>query len=226
MAKRNTAKNAAKNAAKSARIQKRHRTPLEREREKRQHAIRGAYAERHPDRAAQERALRKEHAAAERDFGHKRHGTVETLQKASRTRQGAIARMYEAGHLSIDQLAAAVSIRDVFTRIGSDVCPSTASWETRVDVSRHGSGFFEALSAVRAEVAYGRWRNDLPRPAIVLAMICEDQGYTVAARQFGMRPENARALLIDALDLWPEYVGRACEEIDEAELMAAQAGIL
>ena len=203
------------------------KTALEKSAEKHRHKVRGDFAARHPDRARQERRFKDDRRAATKDFGHKRNGTVETLQKASRTRQGAIARMYEAGHLTIDQLAAAVSIRDVFTRIASDVHPSTASWETRVDQSRSGAGtFHEALSTVRAEVAYSRWRNDLQRPAIVLAMVCDDQGYSVAARQFGMRPEKARALLIDALDLWPHYVGRACDEVDEAALLAAQAGII
>lgn len=185
---------------------------------------------RHPSLAAEERTLKQENRAARRDFGHKQNGTVETHQKATRVHQGSLLRMYEAGQLTIEQLASSQSIRSVAERIGADVGIGTVSLETRVDQGRpHDGGFFERLGAVRAEVAYGRWRASIARKrggaAPVLAMIVDDISCSEAARLFRMRKETAQARLRDALDLWPDYIGKACDEIDEATMLAAQAGL-
>jgi hypothetical protein len=186
------------------------------------------WARRHPELAREERALRKAHAVAQRDFGGKPDGTPETHAKAARTHQGALARLFMAGHLSIDQLASGEEIRAVHERIGRDVAIGTMSMETRVDQSRSGDGtFFERLGAVRSEVAYTRWRQWLGRSAgVVLAVLIEDLACRSAAQQWHMRDATARGLLSGALDAWRDFIGEACDEIDEATLLAAQAGIL
>lgn len=160
-------------------------------------------------------------------FGHKVHGTPETHAKAAVVRQGALARLYEAGTIDAEQLAAAVSITVVHARVIAPVTIGTVSYETRVDQSGHGAGmFFERLGAVRAEVTYSHWRQRISDPAVVLAMIVDDIGITRAAAQFRMRNARAKQLLISALNLWVEMNEQVCREIDDASLAAAQAGIL
>jgi hypothetical protein len=186
------------------------------------------FAIRHPARAADERALKQANRAAARDYGHKVHGTVETHAKAARIRQGSLALMFEKGQITINQLAASQQIRVVVERIGLDVKIGSVSLEARVDESRSGSGsFFESLGAVRAEVAYNAWRKALgDRVGIVLLMIVDDIAFSSAARLHRMGPPRARRILIDALDAWSKYMGDACNKVDEATLLAAQAGVL
>ena len=102
-----------------------------------QRRIRSVWAQRHPNKAAQERALRVERAAMVAEVGHKITGTLETHYHARRVRQGAIARLYASGRLSVHEMGWAGEIRAVAERIGRDVAVSTASLETRVDTSRH-----------------------------------------------------------------------------------------
>ena len=117
------------------------------------------WAARHPALAAEEAALATAQRKAERDFGHKVHGTTETHARAARTRQGAIARLYERGHLSIDQLGAALELAAAAAAIATGLSIRTMSLETRVDTSpRAGGQFYEALGAVRREVTFGRWK--------------------------------------------------------------------
>lgn len=185
------------------------------------------YALQHPVRAREERALRIANAKVHEDWGHKVHGTPETHAKAAGTRQGALARLFMAGSIDADQLAWSAEIRRVHERIGADVAIGTVSLETRVDGSRSSDGtFFEKLGAVRAEVAYSHWRRAIGAPAIVLAIVVEDLACSAAAARFHRDSRTVRALLIDALDLWPAYQRQACDEIDEATLLAAQAAIL
>lgn len=195
--------------------------------EKRRHAITAGFVARHPEKAREERELRKRHGAAQRDFGHKRNGTIETHQHAERTRQGSLSRMFEAGQLSIDELAAACEIQAVFERLSRDASVATASLESHVDQSRSFDGtFFEKLGAVRAEIAYGRWRRSLARPAMVLAMIVDNLSVTAAAKANRMRTAKTRGILLGALNAWSDEVGRACKEIDHADLAAMQAGLI
>lgn len=195
-------------------------------RQKRQ-AIHDQWAARHPELARAERAIRKRNAAARRDFGHKVHGTAETHADASRRRQGALARLHAAGDIDVHQLAASQEIAAVHRRIVSDVTIGSVSLEARVDCGRaHDAAFFESLGAVRREVAYTRWRMQAPAPELALAMIVDDIGLAEAARRHGMRNAKAKGSLIAALDLWSSLVGEACRDIDEATLLAAQAGIL
>lgn len=190
-------------------------------------SIKGRYSARHPERAREERQLRQAQARLGKDWRHKREGTPETHERASRTVQGALARLYMSGAIDAHQLAAAAEIARVHAQIVREVVPATVSLETRVDQSCSGHGaFYEALGRVRAEVAYSRWRAALQKPGVVLAMIVEDVGVSVAARRFGMRNGSAKAALINALDRWPGEMEAARRDIDAAELAAAQAGLL
>lgn len=155
------------------------------------------------------------------------HGTPETRAKALRTQQGALARMFERGHLDQDELAWSQEIRAVAERIMRDVAIGSFSLETRIDCGRAiGGEFFEALGAVRAEIAYSRWRRDIDEPAIVLAMIVEDIGWRRAAAMFQIGPARAKRLLVQALQAWPWYAREAREEVSEADLLASHAGLL
>ena len=195
--------------------------------EARRQQLRKDWAERNPQKARAERELRKSHRQARKDFPRGIDGTPETRHKARRTRQGALSRLYTGGSITIDQLAAAGEIVSVHERLTGDVRLGTVSLETRVDQSRHGDGaFFERLGAVRAEVAYTAWRARLEAAEPVLAMIVDDVGVSVAARHFRMRNARAKAMLCSALDLWRDMMSDACRDIDEATLLAAQAGIL
>lgn len=166
-------------------------------------------------------------------FGNRPDGTPETHAQASRKRQGALARLYASGAISVDQLGAAEEIAAVAERICSDVTVQTVSLETRVDNGGGRDGaFFEALGQVRREVAYGQWRASLPgicdgvSVAVVLDMIVGDVGVSVAARVHHVHVRRARRLLGEALDLWPGFYWNAVREVDEATLMAAHAGLL
>ena len=79
---------------------------------------------------------------------------------------------------------------------------------------------------MRAEVAYTRWRAAVPAPGLVLAVIVEDLGCNAAAARFSKDKRTVRKLLVDALDAWPRFQRDACDEVDEATLLAAQAAIL
>lgn len=194
---------------------------------------RSSWAGRHPARAAEERRLRLERRDLIERCPATSAATPETREHARRKRQGALARLYASGAIGIDQLGAALEIAAVVERIGCDVTVRTVSLETRVDQSMRGdAGFFEALGQVRREVAYGRWRDALPQicagapVAMVLDIIVEDTGITVAARRYRMHVRRARKVLIDALDLWRPHMIAAVRDVDEATLLAAQAGLV
>ena len=170
-------------------------------------------------------------AVALRETWAGKQGTPETLAQAEhvRTRQGSLARLYASGAIDSEQLAAAAEIASVYERIGRDATVKTASLETRIDTSRHGDGFYEALAQVRREVAYTYWRTAILKlgpAAATLDMIVEDVGLTIAARRHGLHNRRAKKLLIAALDLWQDMKRRANGEVDAASLAAAQAGIL
>jgi len=200
--------------------------------EARRRAAHSNWARRHPDRAGQERALRLDRRDLIERHPATSAATPETCQKFSRKREGALARLYASGGISIEQLGAAMEIAAVAERIGADVTVRTVSLETRVDQSMRGDGgFFEALGQVRREVAYTRWRAAVAAThgygdvAAVLDIIMNDVGLTVAARVHRMHVRRARKLLCGALDLWSGQLQDAVREIDEATLLAAQAGL-
>jgi len=181
------------------------------------------WARAHPALAADEARLARQAAAVADWRKHEAHGTPETLLKARHVQQGALARLFMNGHLSIDQLAWAQEIRVVVERIGRDVAIGSISLETRVDNGFSGWRVGEeSLGRVRAEMAYTRWRGQLKKPAPVLAMIAEDRACRAVARAFRMRDAAARALLVDALDLWPDCCGWARDRVDADDLVAVQ----
>lgn len=181
------------------------------------------WARAHPALAADEAALAAEAVLVDRWRKHEAHGTPETLLKAGRVQQGALARLFMNGHLSIDQLAWGEEIRRHFEWISRDVAIGSISLETRVDNGFSGHRLAEEhLHRVRAEMAYTRWRRQLRKPAPVLAMIVEDRACRAVARAFRMRDAAARALLLDALDLWPDCCGWARDRVDEDDLVAVQ----
>lgn len=189
----------------------------------RQQSSRAAWARRHPEIAREQRALRKTRAETLARWKHKNDGTPETHEHARR-QEGALARLYRTGAIDAEQLAAAAEIAAVAERIGRDVAVKTASLETRVDVTRIGDGgFFERLGQVRREMAYTRWRALLREPAPVLDMLTAGVGFTIVAARYRMHNRRARRLLIDALDLWPEILGRVCREVDDRALAVAHA---
>ena len=181
------------------------------------------WAAAHPDRAIEEELLRRGNARAVVEFGREVLGTPQTRHKASLTQQGSLARMYTAGHLSAEQLAWSAEIVQVHTRIVAGAVVGSMSMETRVDQSKHGGAFFERLGAVRAEMAYSRWRRSLPKPMPVLAMVIEDTGVTAAAKRYGMRTASARRILLIALDQWPDFFSQACDAVDEDDLARIHA---
>lgn len=182
-----------------------------------------AWARAHPLRALEEADLAARVAAVDSWRKHEAHGTPETLLKARFASQGSLARMFSKGHLSIDQLAWAEEIRTVYERISRDVAIGTISLETRVDNGFAGHRLAEeSLGRVRAEMAYTRWRQQLRKPAPVLAMIIDDRSCHAVAAAFRMRDATARLLLIDALDAWPDCYDWARDRVDEADLVAVR----
>ena len=188
---------------------------------------RSAWAQRHPARAAEERGFRKARAALLDRWGHKREGTPETHEAHSRRRAGAMARLHASGHIDDDELAWSAEIAAVAARLAFDVTVRTASLETRVDASRHGDAFFEALGAVWAEMTYSRWRVQLGAAAgLVLDMIVRDIGLARAAAAHGMHARRARRVLSESLALWARLHRDVRQEVSAADLAAAQAGLI
>jgi hypothetical protein len=189
-------------------------------------ANRSDWARRHPGRAAAERRLRKQRAETLADWKHKNEGTPETHERASRRNQGALAQLYKSGAIDAEQLASAEEIAQIHDRIGADVAVRTASLETRVDLGpRHYDTLHdERIGQVRREMAYSSWRDALPAPAPVLDMLTgERAGFTIVAARYRMHNRKAKRLLIHALDLWPEMLGRVCKLVDERDLLIAHA---
>jgi len=197
------------------------------------------YAAIHPQRAAQEAALRERYSQAQADFGHKRNGTTATHDGASRVRQGALARLHASGAISNDQLGWALEIAAEHERIGAEVAVRGANLDGRVDGGRSRDDVFEAIGRVRRAVAYTRWRAGLidlcqgasPLTASSIAagalldMIVDDLGITWAARRMRVGVRRMRKLLDDALDLWPKMLSSAYDDVDEVDLAYLEARI-
>lgn len=182
------------------------------------------WCEAHPARAAEERAIRQHVRAVEKNFGHVAYGTPETRAHVAKARQGALARLYATGAVTIHQLGAALEISAAYERIIQAAGIPTSWAIERVDTSMR-SGQFETIGAVWAEVAYSRWRAALPQAGVVLAMIVEDCGLAAAARRFGMRKERAKVLLIGALDLWAGMHREARQAVNDDTLAEAHAAV-
>lgn len=207
---------------------------IEAKRREHREGIDAKFRKRHKHVALAERGFRKERAERERAHAKRDKlndvATPETRAKAAKVHQGSLARLYEGGHITIEQLAASQQIRGVAERLGRDVAIGTVSLETRVDQSRSGTGaFFEALGAVRAEVAYKRWCAWLASRGgggPIIAMVVDDLAVSRVARHWGMRTATARKQLSAALDRWADIIGQVCREIEEPDLLAMQAGLV
>lgn len=201
-------------------------TPLQKQLDEQRRSINERYATLHPDRAADERRLRKVQASAANDFGHKRNGTVETHAKAKTVRQGALARLHLSGAISTEQLGWALEITAEHERIDADVTVKTFSYDTRVDITRSGdAAFYESLGRVRRSVAYTRWRAALPGllkdhtgAQHLLEMVVDDIAVTETARRLRMSVRRTRAVLIEALELWPTLLGEMRRDVTERDL--------
>lgn len=192
-----------------------------------QERIHLAWTQRHQARAIEERSFRKHRAELLDRWGHKNQGTPETHAAVAILRAGAIARLHASGYLNDDELAWADEIAAAAERIVADATVRTASFEGRVDSVRHGHAFFEALGAVWSEMAYSRWRTEMgPTAALVLDMVLHDVGIARAAANHGMHVRRARRVLTEALTLWARIHRAVRDEVSEADLLAAQAGIL
>ncbi|MFB0875477.1 MULTISPECIES: hypothetical protein [unclassified Sphingobium] len=185
-----------------------------------------AWAWRHPDRAIEERRLRKARAELIDRWRHKNAGTPETHEANRQRRPGAIARLHASGHLTDDEMAWAEHIAVAAEQIMAGVATRTCSLETRVDMSRHGDAFFEALGAVWREMAYSRWRSAMgPSAALVLDIVVHDVGLARAAAAHHIHVRRARRLLTDALHLWARVHGAVRKDVTAADLVAAHAGL-
>lgn len=142
-------------------------------------------------------------------------------------RQGALARLYMSGAIDADLLAAGHEIAMAAELIMRDVDLRTASLETRIDVSRHGEAFHEALGRVWIEAAYSAWRRETgPLAALVLDIALHDVGLTAAASRHHVSTRTARTRLIEALERWRTAYQQARDDIDATALTRAQAAVL
>jgi biotin operon repressor len=210
------------------------------------------YARQHPERAAEEAALRSHFNQALIDHGHRRNGTAATLASAAQVRQGALARLHQSGTIDDDQLAWALEIAAEHERIDAEVGMAAMKWGVRVDVGGQGNRALESLWRVRRAQAYRLWwaglidlcrefigtrylvaldggSEDLSRvttagaaAAQVLSMIVDDLGVTWAARRLRIGMRKMRKLLEEALNLWPKVLRDVRNEIDEDDLIAVQ----
>ncbi|MCW2412021.1 MULTISPECIES: hypothetical protein [unclassified Sphingobium] len=203
------------------------RSKLEKELDARAAAIKSAWAARHPERAAEERRLRKANIAARARWAHKRNGTPETHEHFSRKRQGALARLHMSGAIDAELLAAGAEIAAASALIMCDVAVRTASLETRIDNTPHGEVFHEALGRVWMEVAYSQWRAD-PRVhgPLLLSVVHEDLGIAAAAARHHMAARRARALVVTALQIWIDMFRQTRRDIDEEAVARAHAAIV
>ena len=198
----------------------------------RQRANYSAWCARHPEKAAELRALRLRTREAEERWGTRAPGTAATHAHSAQLRQGALARLYHSGAISAEQLGSALEISAAAERIGAEVRVRTISLETRIDGGGHDRTFWEALGQVRSEMAYTQWRAALvPLCAsthgpnaplgVVLDMIVHDMGVTAAAALHRVHVRRARRLLGEALDLWPGIIGECVRLVDAEDLEAA-----
>lgn len=164
-----------------------------------------------------EERLEAERIAMEERWGRHNAATPQTRDHASRTQQGAIARLFEAGYLSSDELEWAHEIAMTAAIIERDVSIAGASWETRVDCNGSSKDkLLEGVGRVRREMAYSWWRQRISEPkAAILAMLTgQQEAYSTVAARHRMGKKRARKLLISAIDLWPDAMDYAEAVVD------------
>lgn len=163
------------------------------------------------------------------DWSHKNDGTPETHEKASKTRQGNIASLFENGHIGKEELAAAEAIYAAWEIIARDVSIRGVSYSPRIDnQSSARDVLVEGIRRIRMEVAYSFWRKNIPQPqAMILDMLTGDRiSYSTAAKRYGMHKRKTLPLLLSSISLWMEAEERARKSVDEADVAAAHAGLV
>ncbi|MEE2917171.1 MAG: hypothetical protein VYB32_08890 [Pseudomonadota bacterium] len=132
-------------------------------------------------------------------------GTPETLEFAARSarREGALARLHATGAIDAHQLAAAERIATAHAQTVADVAVRTAKLEPRSTGGGPDAASAERIGRVILERQYTAWRAAVaPHAAMLLAIIVDDMGVTVAARRWRLSNRRARGILIAALDRW------------------------
>ncbi len=131
-------------------------------------------------------------------------GTPETNEFAvqAASREGALARLVQTGALDAHQLAAAQDIASAYTLITADVAVRTAKLERGTGGGPNAAAAVP-IGRVLLERAYTQWREDVaPHADMLLAIIVDDLGITIAARRWRMSNRRARSVLVTALDRW------------------------
>lgn len=138
-------------------------------------------------------------------WSHKARGTPETHEHAAAEarREGALARLHATGAIDAHQLAAAEEIMAAYRAVTADVTVRTAKLEPRGTGGGPLAASAERISAVILDRAYSAWRDAVhPHGAMLLSIIIDDVGLTIAARRARMSNRRARAVLVAALDRW------------------------
>lgn len=138
-------------------------------------------------------------------WSHKTNGTPETHEHAyaEAQREGALARLVMTGALNAHHLAAAEEIEKAYRAVTAEVAVRTAKLEPRSTGGGPMSASAPHIGAVILDRAYSAWREAVhPHGAMLLSIIIDDVGVTIAARHARMSNRRCRALLIDALDRW------------------------
>lgn len=131
-------------------------------------------------------------------------GTPETLEHVAiaTRREGSLARLARSGAIDAHQLAAAQDIATAYEFITADVAVRTAKLE-RGGGGGPNAADAEPIARVILERSYTQWRNDVaPHADMLLAIIVEDIGLTIAARRWRLSTRRARSILVLALDRW------------------------
>lgn len=183
----------------------------EHEAQRRKHLVFGAARPKPPNRKRRKGAQPPrlapgiEEAVAVREaWSHKAEGTPETHAKADREgkREGAIARLHRTGTIDAHQLAAVEAIRTAHAAVTAEVAVRTAKLETRGSANK-AAVEDEAPRAVRLQLAYTRWREQLGADAaLVLAIVVDDVGVVEAGRRWRRSTRTATRILVQALDRW------------------------
>jgi len=177
---------------------------------------------------AKESALAKRNAIVREQFGGK-EGTPETLFKASRAREGNIAALFMSGKIDQEQLGWAEEIYRAYEIIASDVTIRNVSYEPRIDNQASARDVLvEGIGRVRREVAYTYWRSNIPQPyAMIMEMLTGERiSYSSAALKYKMHKRKSLALLLKAIELWPDAISHAEKSVDAADVAAAHAGLV
>ncbi|NJC33879.1 hypothetical protein GGR88_001353 [Sphingomonas jejuensis] len=138
-------------------------------------------------------------------WSHKAQGTPETHAhaEAEARRDGALARLHVTGAIDAHQLAAAAEIALAHQALTADVAVRTAKLEPRSTGGGPDAASAERIAAVIRDRAYSDWRAAVaPHAAMLLTIIVDDIGVTIAARRSRMSNRRARAILVSALNRW------------------------